>query len=824
MSNPIRIKVVLDTTDIKGQLESALNGAAGGNFSGTQFTLNSILGSSRSLGNVWDGLNRGLVTFSAGLYTIERLARGMKDAFLAPYESIIRATEAQEKFRMAMAGTVMNPRAVASAVDQFSTSPNSSISMAEMRRAAESFTHESAFAGQLSLQSPDAAAATIDKLGTLIERFQVALPEENATAIQRALENVLEGGNGSRGLRTLRIDKSDVQQILGPGQHGPDDMLNALQSLMRQRVPDSILSERAGLPSNQLQHVRDDWERLLASIGSDSNLLSSVSGKFREIGDSINEYILSPEWAARARSIGDDLGRIAGNILDAGASLLQHASGAKDKASTPDAVAAQVQDLMHSLAAGSDALVPVAGKAGDALHGLTGAVQAFLHSVTLATEDLQEGSARFDNKSNLTSYLSPSSYIDQTNQRSEALISLVDKLAGHPVLNADPMTALDATKQLSAGEPILKQLFYRIPQGWMNGLAGNPQVTGIKADGAWADFASDAAQQVVAGGYAAQNGRFVSEGRITDSILMHLAKKYGLQLGQASSAGGASAGQGQRESFDSLLAKQYDTSGINSLFSLGDDIYGPKFSGINRAIGMLGPDTDKSDKVGKVLEDGANALNAVFAKFRITNNPSEVPGSFFDKIKEYQGSQINQLEDKRGGLLELANHYGKTSEYGSQAQALLDKIDEIESRLTTQLTPTLKVALDKLGQGAGKWNVSYIDALKGEDPAVRDAEISRVMSGTTDIGRRVAAARLGTTNLTPEQLRQYGGAGAIPSGEQARSALDEIESHLAALTVKNKDCTQTQHRVIPSLGQVSRANRQHISSRCCRVWKPRPVA
>ena len=795
MANPIRIKVVLDSSDIKSQLESALNGASIGNLSGAQLNLNSILQSSRGIGGAWDTINRGLLTFTTGLYAVDRLARGMKDAFLAPYESIIRATEAQEKFRMAMSGTVMNPRAVNAAVDQFATSPYSSISMAEMRRAAESFTHESAFAGQLSLQSPDAAAATIDKLGTLIERFQVALPDENATAIQRALENVLEGGNGGRGLRTLRIDKSDVQQILGPGQHGPNDMLDALQTLMRGRVPDSILAERAGLPSSQLQHIRDDWERLLGSIGSDSNLLSSVSGKFREIGEAINEYILSPEWAARARSIGDDMGRIASNILDAGASLLQHASGASSRANTPDAVAAQVQDVMHSLAAGSDALVPVASKAGDALHGLAGAVQAFLHSITLASEDVQERAARFDNRSNLTSYLSPSAYIGQTNQRSEALISLVDKLAGKPVLNANPMSAVDAAQQLSIGEPILKQLFYRLPQGWIAGLDGNPQVTGIKAEGQWADFASDAAQQIVSGGYAAQNGRFVSEGRITDSILMPLAKKYGLQLGQVPSAGGASQQSGPSAEELTMRdgARMYSELGVDADLASGNP-YLSKFAGINKAITSLGGDSDKLDKASELLEQGATSLNTIFAKFSIGGGAPA--GTFFENLPLYQRQRIAGLTEDRQGYAGVISRFGASSSAGQDAQAKIDAIDKDIALLTSMLDKTMQDALNKLGASAGKWNVEYINSLKSEDPAVRDAEISGVMAGNTDVGRRIAAARLGTTNLTPEQLRLYGGAGTIPANEQARASLEEIETHLAFLKQQGLYTNTTQSNSI----------------------------
>lgn len=783
MANPIKLKAILDTSELKGQLQAAMKDATNGNFSGAVVALNGIGDASRGIDTIWSGINRSLFTFTTGLYTVERIASGLKSAFLSPYEIITRSTEASEKFRQSLAGTVMNARAVASAVDRFSTSPNSSIDMANMRRAAESFTHDSSLAGQLSLQSPDAAAATMEKLGTLIERFQVALPEENATAIQRALESVLEGGSGGRGLRTLRIDKSDIAQLLGAGQHGPGDMFNALQSLMRQRVPDSVLAERAGLPSNQLQHVRDDWERLLASIGNDSNLLSSVSTKFREIGESIDTYILSPQWASRARAIGDDLGRIAGNVLDAGAALLQHASGASSRANTPDSVAQQVEQLVHSLASGSDALVPVAGRAGDALHGLTAALQTFLHGITLASEDIQERAARFDNRSSLSSYLSPGSYIAQTNARSEALIALTGRLAGKPVLNADPMDALEATKRLSAGEPFLKQMFYRIPQGWIAGLDGNPQVTGIKANGAWADFASDAASQIVSGGYATQNGRFVSEGRITDSILMPLAKKYGLTLNQAS--GNASTTQSAPSAEDTVMrdgARMYSELGIDADLASGNP-YLSRFAGVNRGISSLGDGLEKVDKAGEILERAANALDTVFAKFSIGHG--EPADTFFGNLPRYQRYRIDALNEDKQGFTDVVRRFGASSAAGQDAQAKADAIQADISLLTSKLDSTLQDAMRRLSEGAGKFNVQYIDAMKSADPLTKDAVIQRVLSGNSDVARRIVSAQY-PNGIIPAGASGKLGFDAIPAEFQPGVLNDAIDARMAAIKLRGQ--------------------------------------
>lgn len=383
-------KTIQEASSQWGQLVRRITGDGGttSKIVSTIFSpLRGVAGVVKDIDSAWNSLGNNLIRISALFYSFERIGRLIEGAFETPYKAIINATEAALKFEQAISGTV-GGMGNASAIDNqlVSMSRNSSLTLEQIRESARMMTDVTSLAPRFALGGPDGAAASAGQLMDISQRMAVNNPAASQDAIVKAVDNALLGN--LRGLRLVaRVDPNDLTEISGLSmkalQGNSQAMLDALQRVMRSRVTDSALRDRQSLPSIQWEKLTEQFQIAFQRIGTDSNIMPAVAEKFHQMMDEMATYIDSPQFAVRAKAIGDSMGSILKNVLDAGGQLLAGATGVDNGAKSADGMTAQIQRLSQGLAELSKSFPAYARSIGESLRQILEDVKGFSDTISI---------------------------------------------------------------------------------------------------------------------------------------------------------------------------------------------------------------------------------------------------------------------------------------------------------------------------------------------------------------------------------------------------------------------------------------------------------
>lgn len=729
--------------------------------------------------SAWRNVGNTMIRVSAMFYSFERIGRLLEGAFVGPYERIIKASEEGVKFQQAISGTVGGP-ANAKAIDDqvIGLSRNSALTLAELRQTAETLSNVTALAPKFALAGPGGAASQIGQLSDIETRIAIGNPQAQQEQIVKAIDSALLGN--LRGLRVVaRIDPADLVALSGRSQKelmGDQGLLlDTIQRAIRLRVPDSTVAERASLPSVQWQKFTEQFEIALQRIGNDSGLFGEVSGRFHSMMMELASYVDSPEFRVHAKAIGDDLAVILNNVATAGGKFLQAMSGASSSANTPDKVAEQIEFMVHGIAQASFNIIPAAQGVGTALNSIASFIQSFLSKLFASVETVEELAERA--KINSSSEGWGTAHDQSTaNARDQALIAKLNAAMGEPVAHQEQdETLFGGWGAYRGGVPVMKS------------VVEDHAVSGAHVS--VADF--QAIQEAVKGRTLRETvpgqpeAEFVASQQVDAIIRKMLIERdlpvqsdfgRGLFSGGAglSSSGGSAGSGGPRWTRAAETASAYSLSDQRYAgLGVGDDA--GQLGRIQGVADRIGSGSDKIeeklDKLNKVFEDGQQQLDSIFQKFRIA--PSDAPGDFFVKAKEWENARVAQLTHEIAAITEeqrgVEQDEGRWAILGGRIRDLQADIDAVVAGGDSALAK----AKDGLVKMAGRFTADVTETSKGEDPIVRAWIIDQARNGQTSFQGRIG----NFTGLSGSAL----GSDAIPEHLQPRDLQTTIAAHVAAI-------------------------------------------
>jgi hypothetical protein len=367
---------------------------------------------SPAAGGTGGGASRGgrslssvIASWTVALYGVRAAAEEVYSIFERPFTSIVRATEDARKFELAISGVIGGmdrAREVNNAL--LRESANIPLSLAETRRLTETMSRQSVFTSSLAMASPDEAARQVAQQARVVGGLSALNPQTSPEEILQVLQQALGGQASARQLRTkLAIDPNDLARLEGIQAKSftgnPQLLMDALAKYLDRYGP-GLDQGRGQLASVSFQKLQDDLTIALEKIG-DSGLYDQIVARFRTISTSILDYLNKPAYAERAQQLSQQLGAIFDGLGESMLRLIQNLAGAKDLASTPDAVAAQLASIAKGVADFSKDLPGISSAVGRELNTIVGdlsgigsVIHTIVHPIDAAKyATLQDGAA-----------------------------------------------------------------------------------------------------------------------------------------------------------------------------------------------------------------------------------------------------------------------------------------------------------------------------------------------------------------------------------------------------------------------------------------------
>jgi len=229
------------------------------------------------LTNAWHGLTGAIVGFGASVYILEAAASRITAAFESPYRAILSATEESRRFELAIqpfVGGAASARAVDSGIAaNLNQSP---LSLSDTRQLVEALTRIAPIAEQLASSSASQISQITGGYANTISGLQALNPQDSTQQITNAIETALLGG--TRGLRSVvRIDPDQLAQLVGKDsatsfRNNPELLMSALSQYTNLFSASGSSDQLLGMPSVQIQHIKDEWQLALQQIGDSGEI------------------------------------------------------------------------------------------------------------------------------------------------------------------------------------------------------------------------------------------------------------------------------------------------------------------------------------------------------------------------------------------------------------------------------------------------------------------------------------------------------------------------------------------------------------------------
>lgn len=707
------------------------------------------------------------------IYSMQAVGRGLKGIFITPYVELMQASEAARKFEMAIAQNVGGLRAARDVDVELERSlRNSSLTLAEMRQTGLAATRIASLSPQLGLMDSPGAAKYISGIGDMMARLQTLNPERTPELVERSVQQFLEGS--PKALRTIGIDPKDIEAQAHATakelQGNQSLMLEALQTLVRQRVSDPTLRERGELPSVSLQKLRDEFSILAERIALDSPLFDTVGQKFHSMMTTMAESLDDPEMQAHLKSIGESMTSIFSNTMSAGGEFLRAISGSASVADSPKTIAEQMDVLGKHIADWSKELPGIANDVGAGLHNIAAMLKGFASELSDISQmrDGPGGIVGGVGGSFMASWVLDKARRLDPAGREDA--RLQDAVSGLSKMGINGL----AVRQASQGDNTLTNIQGPSGQdlGWLGtSYSGSVLDTrGVK---------NTRVRQLVEQIYA----KMESDDNLNLQGAIAQIPNFASKLSSASNGaaevtpgGFANLSQQDRASFGKLS--------IGAEVNDADSLYGGRFGAETRNIESLGhllPDT--AEKWAESLKQTNGYLDSILGNYKL--NPAdkgEQAGSFFQKINEFAQAKI--AADKA-----FIDHIRNDVEPGLT--------DGQRQQIEAQWVARLEKEMALLGDGVGAANQKALEALKVatgraalkvmEDarqlpPVARADLVNRAAGGQLDFERRSTAAQLGipVDRLSGQQIAG-GGLASIPGELQPRALQEMIAANVAGI-------------------------------------------
>lgn len=347
------------------------------------------------------GVHSGLLRMAAGVFLVEKVARGLKAALFDPFAGfighVLAATEAERKFQISLSstlGTMGRARAFSAALNR--EARGSAFSVATLRQAATALSFNPALRGRLAGGGAAAGVGEASKFAGVVGRLATLDPDQGTQGALTAARELLEGGPtagvslrarfgiSSRNLaRAVAKDYgNDLAKAVSAIQNDPGVALKAVSAYTDSIISDEVLARTSQLASVRFQKLTDGVSEALARVG-DSGVYDAAVSKLESLSKNLFSFLDGPTFKSQSRRIGADLARVLDSLGSAVVRFLEKLTGTTAGADTIGAVVGMIGKLIGGLAAASEKLPQVAADLGAGLRGVG-------DSVAAAVQELRE--------------------------------------------------------------------------------------------------------------------------------------------------------------------------------------------------------------------------------------------------------------------------------------------------------------------------------------------------------------------------------------------------------------------------------------------------
>ena len=324
----------------------------------------------------------GIVQFAAALYTVEAAAGTLKRVLVDPVADLTRhlyeAHEAALKFQISLSGVAGAAKAQEVSSLLTARARGLPIPLADLRGNATTLASIPALAGGVASGSASDVVDQTLQLSTLTRRLAAIDPEQGNQGATVAIRELLEGGPGS-GVSLRRRFGFSPQQLARQVGRSIDDLaadpqlaVSGLERLAEVLVPDSVLEQQSQLISTRLGKLGDAFTEAADKIAS-SGVYRQAGERLKAVQRDLYTTLDSPEFAAAAQRISDNLSTVLDNSGDAVNRFLAALSGRRDASGFAGAVGA-AEAVLSKLADGTSGLPDLASRLGDGLNAVASAV------------------------------------------------------------------------------------------------------------------------------------------------------------------------------------------------------------------------------------------------------------------------------------------------------------------------------------------------------------------------------------------------------------------------------------------------------------------
>ena len=401
-SPPIRLKIAVDDSAARtgiDALNSYLKKLDGGGIgaAANRVVSNASFGVTSTFGNIQksvSGASSALVTFSAGLFALDRIGGFLKSGLIDPFanisKSILDATETYRRFELVISSSRgAAGLATGKAFDDklISRTSGSGLTIASVQSAAK---QESIRAGSdFGLRTDEGAIQQSIESARLLKRLSLISGMDEAAAAQ-TLRLVIDGGGADKfNLRKLGITGNE----LGGG-HGdksaeadPNAMKAAISSWATKIIPDSALNELNNLVGARVDRLHDTFNRVLRDVG-EAGAYDKVAGVLNGVEKSIGAYLKSPVWATQSAALGDNISGVLDSVGKSVLGFSRGLLGMPSNADIPEAVIETVTEIIKRVGDVAKDLPDSATKFGQSLHGMSSAVTGFADKLGYIAEKI----------------------------------------------------------------------------------------------------------------------------------------------------------------------------------------------------------------------------------------------------------------------------------------------------------------------------------------------------------------------------------------------------------------------------------------------------
>jgi hypothetical protein len=429
-------------------------------------------------------------------------------------------------------------------------------------------------------------------------------------------------------------------------------------------------SGRGQLAGVAYEKLKDDLEVAIEKV-AEAGVWDKIVDRVKLVGNSVLGYLNSDQFSGRAEEISKSMGNVFDALGESGLRLLQNLSGAKDLASTPDAIAKEIVGLSSTLADWARDLPGISSSIGRGLHTvvddlswMANALHAIIHPIDAAKQVVGQNSG------------------DGEQARYEAIVARLNDMGLRGAV-VDRMTVGRDPSKVDPWQSMMDGGFVG-KDGRRYNAAGLPVAEGLRqVDTAGVQQGSQRllAEKV----FQALQGTDVSALQSIDEVKWHLRQQipgFDDRLSQAQSETFVSGGYRLPPS----LAAQVNGIGRDVL----EPNYSTKFRGSDALIDEISKFDDNADKLGAVFRTADSKLRQL--------SKGEDGQDVFDRVTKWRDDSTAQVRGAMTGLnAEAARDPSHARDIADSTGALQDALNKLSAGYTGEVDSLAHDIVEKIG-------------------------------------------------------------------------------------------------------------------------------